>query len=454
MASRGDTSRASGAPRNAEASASETPSARQFASWLAAFNSRDREQLLAYHQKNFPYEAASRDVADIDREFDLSTGTGGFELKQSESATTTFNAILKERRSDQFAHAAMEVAAAEPHRVVHFQIHPIPTPDEFLSKDEREASQVDDAKRRLLIDGIARELQAHYVFPEKAQDMIVALREHVARGDYDKITRSQSFADTITTDLREVSHDLHLRFEFGRRPARARAEPTRDERLRWLRGINFGFGAIERLKGNVARVVIDGFPPSEDDEARNAIAGLMSQVADARALLVDLRENHGGSPETVALVASYLFDEAPVHLNDIFSRDTGSTKQYWTVRDLRGERFGGKKPVYVLTSRQTFSGGEELAYDLQCLHRARLIGEMTGGGANPAGPRDLDEWFRIFVPWGRAINPITKTNWEGVGVVPDVSVPADSALEEAHRRALQELSATSKPNARSTSPLH
>ncbi len=175
----------------------------------------------------------------------------------------------------------------------------------------------------------------------------------------------------------------------------------------------------------------------------------MSRVADADALLVDLRENHGGHPATVALVASYLFDPAPVHLNDMFSHDDGSIQESWTLPEVRGARFGGKKPLYVLTSRETFSGGEELAYDLQCLHRAKVVGETTGGGANPGGPHELDDWFRIFVPEARPINPITKTNWERVGVVPDIPVPADVALKEAHRRALHDLSTTCKPAARS-----
>jgi C-terminal processing protease CtpA/Prc len=212
--------------------------------------------------------------------------------------------------------------------------------------------------------------------------------------------------------------------------------------------MNYGFGLIERMSGNVAHVVINGFPKIADDDSRKAVADLMSQVADADALVVDLRDNGGGSPNTVALVASYLFDTTPVHLNDIFSRDTGSVRESWTMRDLRGARFGGKKPVYVLTSKRTFSGGEEFAYDLQALHRAKIVGETTGGAAHAMAPHELDdEWFTILVPWGRAINPVTKTNWEGTGVVPDIAVSADAALDEAHRRALNDVSSKSKPPA-------
>jgi C-terminal processing protease CtpA/Prc len=113
----------------------------------------------------------------------------------------------------------------------------------------------------------------------------------------------------------------------------------------------------------------------------------------------------------------------------MYSRDTDSVQESWTLRDLRGTRFGGQKPVYLLTSRRTLSGGEEFAYDLQSLHRAKLVGETTGGGAHPVAPHQLDEWFTILVPWGRPINPVTKTDWEGVGVVPDITVTADAALD-------------------------
>lgn len=422
-----------------DATAGDTPAARQFAAWLTAFNAGDRGALVAYHQQYFPYEVASADVAGIDRELGLSQGTGGFDLERPETPTsTTIVAILKERHSEQFARVAMEVDAAEPHRVVHFEIHPIPTPDDFLSPEERASRQVDDAKRRSVIDGIAKELQAHYVYPDKGEQMIATLRGHLAHGDYDRITQGEELAATVTKDLRDVSHDLHLRVVFGRHPSGP--EPTRGEQSAMVRSMNYGFSLVERMPGNVAHVVIDAFPPIPDDEAREDVARLMSQVADADALIVDLRNNGGGSPETVALIASYLFDKTPVHLNDMFSRDTGSIEQSWTLRDLRGTRFGGEKPVYVLTSKRTFSGGEELAYDLQSLHRAKIIGETTGGGAHPVAPHELDEWFTILVPSGRPINPITKTNWEGVGVVPDIAVTADSALDEAHRRALADVS--------------
>jgi C-terminal processing protease CtpA/Prc len=179
-----------------------------------------------------------------------------------------------------------------------------------------------------------------------------------------------------------------------------------------------------------------------EPEVSEAIGSMMTRVADARALIVDLRNNQGGEPETVAFVASYLFDPTPVHLGDIYRRDTDTTQQFWTARELPGKRFGGAKPVYILTSKKTFSGGEDLAYSLQAIKRAQVVGEQTAGGAHPCDAYSIDDVFYIVVPWGRSINPVTKTNWEGVGVTPDVAVPADQALEEAHRRALRDLSSS------------
>jgi hypothetical protein len=436
---------------SAPAPAEQTPAARQFAAWLAAFNSGDRATLLAYHQQAFPYEVGGEYVHTIDEETGVRGDTGGFDVKKSEGATpTTLSVTLEAKHSSQFAQVTMEVDTTQMHRVVHFEIHPIGTPDELLTDDDRKngAGPVDAARRQFLIDGIAKELLAHYVYPDVGQRMVDALRAHAVHRDYDAITRGEAFAQALTKDLRDVSHDLHLSVDYGPHPPLPPPSPSgpSPERQARFRAMNFGFGAIERLQDNVARVVINGFFPLDD--VREAIAGFMTQIADADALIVDLRGNHGGSPETVALVASYLFDAKPVHLNDMYRRDDGSTLQSWTLKDVQGKRFGGRKPIYVLTSHETISGGEELAYDLQSLHRATIIGDITAGAANPASPRGIDGWWAIRVPNGRPINPVTKTNWEGVGVKPDVAVAGDAALDEALRRAGRDLAARKRSGGR------
>lgn len=436
----------------------QTPAARQFEAWLTAFNQGDRATLISWHERTDPVRGSQeKHAADhapsIEDELDFRRLTGGFDLKKTEESTgTRLVAILQQRDCDPvfcannnhsrvFSRVVFEVDAAEPHRVTKVHLLVVPPPEEFLSADDRKngGGPLDAPRRQFLIDGITKELSARYVDPDVAQQMIEALRAHAAHGDYEGITRGEAFAQALTTDLRDVSHDLHVSVDYGPHPPLpppSQSSPSPEQQARF-RATNFGFGAIEHLENNIARVVINNFTPT--DVAREAIAGFMTRIADADALIIDLRGNRGGDPETVALVASYLFDAKPVHLNDMFSREDGSTRQSWTLKDVPGKRFGGSKPIYVLTSHQTFSGGEELAYGLQSLHRATLIGETTGGGANPGSPRGIDAWFTIFVPDGRPINPVTKTNWERVGVKPDVPVASDAALDEALRRARREL---------------
>jgi hypothetical protein len=416
----------------------DTPAARQLASWLTAFNSADRATLLAFHDRYFPYSAASRDVADVDRELGLCRATGGFDLRKTEQLTaTTLTAYLKERRRLGFARVSLEVDSTPPHKVSRFEIGPIPPPEGLLTPKERALLTVNEVERRRLIDGIARQLEAHYVYPDVARRMVAAIRQRNAKGQYDAISVAPLLAQTLTSDLRSVSRDGHLRVMFDGQPLQP-AGPTAAAPPPPPPPPGYGFGPINRLAGNVAHLVLNGFP-RDDEEVRQAIGRHMSQVADADALLLDLRGNGGGDPATVAVVASYLFDDKPVHINDMFRRDTGETRQFWTHAKVSGKRFGATKPIYVLTSKRTFSGGEELTYDLQSLRRAVIVGEPTGGGAHPVQRYPLDHGFSIGVPWGRPINPVTKTNWEGTGVIPDLKVPAEDALRTAHQRALAEL---------------
>ena len=171
----------------------------------------------------------------------------------------------------------------------------------------------------------------------------------------------------------------------------------------------------------------------------------MNKVADADALIIDLRKNGGGSAGMVALLVSYLLEPEPILVNTFVGRDGTVTDETWTTKDLPGRRF--TKEVYVLTSAYTFSAAEEFAYDLKNLKRATLVGETTGGGANPIDMFRINDRFEVSIPVARAVNPISKTNWEGVGVAPDVSVAAADALETAHRAALAKQQNHAQPSA-------
>jgi C-terminal processing protease CtpA/Prc len=191
--------------------------------------------------------------------------------------------------------------------------------------------------------------------------------------------------------------------------------------------VNCGFEKLEILPGNVGYLKFNMFANPEICGATATTA--MAFLENVSALIVDMRDNGGGDPAMVAHITSYLFAER-THLNDLWTRSTGSTREFWTNPELPGKRLG-QQPVYVLTSSRTFSGGEEFTYNLQSLKRATIVGEATGGGAHPVRGERVDDRFMIAVPFARAINPVTKTNWEGTGVEPDVKVPAADALEKA-----------------------
>lgn len=165
-----------------------------------------------------------------------------------------------------------------------------------------------------------------------------------------------------------------------------------------------------------------------------AAMNFLSHVA---AIIFDLRENGGGDPKMIALISTYLFDK-PTHLNDLYNRKQDSTTQSWTLPYVPGNRLPDA-PAFVLTSTATFSGAEEFSYNLKNLKRAILVGETTGGGAHPVRGQRIDDHFTVQVPFERAINPISKTNWEGTGVVPDVAAKASEALDVAEKLATAKL---------------
>ncbi len=304
------------------------------------------------------------------------------------------------------------------------------------------------AIRQAVVDRLSAELERGYVFPRVAEDLEFELRERLKAGDYDKAADSYAFAALLTDTLREVSSDKHLAVRFSPEPipehVREEREPTPEEveeRRREAAFENFGVEAVQRLAGNVGYLDFRAFQHPEI--AGPSVHAALALLANSEALIIDLRENGGGSPEMVRLLSSYLFGPTPVHLNSLYFRPTDTTEEFWTLAELPGPRLAGKD-VYVLTSSYTFSAAEEFAYNLQCLERATIVGQTTGGGAHPGGMVRLTEHFSAFVPSGRAINPITKTNWEGVGVKPDVECDVGSARARAHTLALERLVAKEK----------
>jgi C-terminal processing protease CtpA/Prc len=292
----------------------------------------------------------------------------------------------------------------------------------------------------VLVTALIEKLQAKYVFPDVARKMAETLREREARGEYKGVSRPE-WCELVTRQLQEVCRDLHLQVRYSKEVLPpAVAEDGRLENPFWRnrqagREYNFGFVKVERLAGNVGYLDVRAFYPPE--LAAGVCHGAMAFLANTSALVLDLRRNTGGEPGMVSILLSYLFAGGATRFVDFHWRESG-LQQMWALPDLPGERYLDK-PVYVLTSRKTFSGGEACAFDLQRLGRAKVIGEQTAGGAHPAEDYRLGDHVHVLIPVCRAADPVTGENWEGVGVTPDLQVPAERALETALRLAWQEL---------------
>ena len=405
----------------------DTPAGRTLAAMLEAFNSGDRERIESYIQTHRHPQTLENMVAFRGR-------TGGLDLLSIEnSGRLSVEYMVKERGSETRAIGRLQVEDTEPVRVTRSNLSAIPPGASVVG------FEIDAATRARVIEGAAEKLNELYVFPEIAAEMGESLASRQKRGEYDSMSDGAEFASLLTDPLREVNNDLHLRVNFvpfrmpdrpsGPNPAAAAQYRRQMER------INCGFEKVERLSSNVGYLKFNMF--ANPDVCGATASAAMNFLANVDAIIIDLRQNGGGDPKMVAFVSSYLFAE-PTHLNDLWTRSTDTTRQHWTLPYVPGKRLGDE-PVYVLTSRRTFSGAEEFSYNLKSLGRATIVGETTGGGAHPVRGVRIDDRFLIGVPFARAINPITKTNWEGTGVDPDVKVPAEEALSRAQNLAAEKL---------------
>jgi retinol-binding protein 3 len=303
------------------------------------------------------------------------------------------------------------------------------------------------SQKQAIVDEMCKLLDENYIFPDTAKKMEDQIRVRLKNGDYDKLSGSREFAETVSADLLTVGKDKHMGFAYA--PERAaeirrlesrsedEAKAARARRLAEMKRDNFGFRKVERLAGNVGYLDFRFFGSAED--AGPTMIAAMNFLAYCDAVIVDLRQNGGGDTTGIQLLCSYFFPEM-THLNDIRYRDETKDENYWTLPYVPGP-----KPVnadlYVLTSARTFSGAEEFSYNMKNLKRGTIVGETTGGGAHPTDAKIVQNDFILRVPFARAVNPYSKTNWEGTGVAPDVQVPAAEAFDRAYQMAIERLAA-------------
>ncbi len=293
---------------------------------------------------------------------------------------------------------------------------------------------VDAATRAQLLDDIIAQLRRAYVLPDLVPRMEQSLRAH--RAELDSISSAVQLASTLTALLRAAADDdQHLDVVYSEQPL---PEPTTDDapspeeaanlRKRTLRK-NAGFESVQRLRGNIGYLELTKFFRPEHVAPRMPAA--MQLLTDTAALIIDLRDCDGGDPETVMLVASYFFD-SKTHLNDVYWRDENRTEERFTNPDVAGLHYGEARKIVLLVGEETASGCEDFAYALKNAKRATVVGEKTAGAAHAGSRQRLNAHFMMFVPSGRPISPVTQTDWEHVGVVPDVKVSARKALVTAH----------------------
>lgn len=303
---------------------------------------------------------------------------------------------------------------------------------------------IDKAEKKEVVQAVGEQLVEKYVFPELAQKMADKISKNLKKGKYKKTNNALEFSDQLTQDLQSVSHDKHIRVMFN--PERIAdqqkavtpedEQKLMDERIAGRRMGNFGFNEVKIMDGNIGYLDLRSF--QEPSYAGDTAVAAMNFLSNSDAIIIDLRKNGGGSPQMIQLISSYLFGEEPVHLNNFYWRPTDSHSQTWTLPHVSGKRYPDV-PVYVLTSNRTFSAAEEFSYNLKNLKRATLVGETTGGGAHPGGTQVATDRFQVWVPLGRAINPVTKTNWEGTGVSPHIAVKQQDALNTAYVKILESL---------------
>ncbi len=304
---------------------------------------------------------------------------------------------------------------------------------------------LDRSQQKAVIDEVSKLLIDNYIFPDVATKMQELIQKKLKDGSYDKLTLPGEFANAVYEDLLSISKDKHLNFRYGPLDAKERAhlqsqneqeaKEARDRRIATLKQDNYGFRKVERLGGNTGYLDFHFFAIASEG-GETAVAAL-AFLANCDAIIIDLRENGGGDPTQIQLISSYFFQD-PVHLNDIYTRRENKTENFWTLPYVPGKKMPNVD-LYILTSGHTFSGAEEFSYNMKNLKRATLIGETTGGGAHPNDVLIVQKEYLLAVPYARAINPITKTNWEGTGVKPDIEIPANQAFDKAYQMAIEKL---------------
>lgn len=271
-----------------------------------------------------------------------------------------------------------------------------------------------------------------YIFPDVAKKTELHLMKQLEEGYFKQFGSDEEFAKALTESVQSINNDKHMQIRANQPYEAPEDSPERmvEERMDQInnyRSWNLGFNSVQILDGNVGYIDLTGFAGLE--RGKEMADAAMKLLSKSDAIIFDLSKNGGGSPDMVQYLCSFFFDQK-LHLNSLYYREGDVTTEYWTLDEVNGDKLPDV-PLFVITSERTFSGAEEFSYNMQTQKRATLIGQTTGGGANPGGTRRINDNLFVFIPTGMAINPVTKTSWEGVGVVPEIETSVKESFDKA-----------------------
>ncbi|HUT79764.1 MAG TPA: S41 family peptidase [Candidatus Bathyarchaeia archaeon] len=306
-------------------------------------------------------------------------------------------------------------------------------------------NELDTKKKQLIIEDVCNAIVEKYIDPEVAKKIPKVLLEKYKEGYFDKITDKPIFALEVNKIIKDVCQDKHLHFFYNLEMLETESillgknekkkQVLQNSLIEKAKETNFGFKKLEILDGNIGYLNLIMFHNS-DESFETAIAA-MNFLQNTNAIIIDLRDNGGGSPEMVQLLSSY-FLEGFSQLNYIKRRYGEAVEQYRSMPYVPGKRLLDTR-LFLLTSRNTFSAAEDFIYALKCQKKATIIGEQTKGGGHPVDFIPIQGIFLLMLPTGESYNPICQDNWEEIGIKPDISISAELAFTTAYSEALKEL---------------
>ncbi len=298
----------------------------------------------------------------------------------------------------------------------------------------------------VLIDSLNILLNNNYVYTEKAKIISTYLVSQLKNNAYsNELLNPKIIADRLQSDITKIHHDphMHIKYDPGFH-VKENVAPSEEEinlAKKYWKENNYAFTKVEILPGNIGYFTFNVFV-DDVKSAKSTISSALKFLSNTSAIIIDLRDNYGGSPDMVSQIESYFFN-VKTHMNDLINRSAKDTTFFY-ADPKKADSLNLLMPLYILTSHNTFSGAEDFSYGMQKANRAIIVGEPTGGGAHPQKPFSAGQGFVISIPYARSLSPVTNTDWEGTGVIPDVKANAQKALLTAQQLILEKKMLTAK----------